>query len=508
MSTTPSDSPRRSRSSLLSRRQLLQGSMLAAASAGLTANPPMALAEAATTQPTSLGTAKPRNVIFVVSDGMSLGVLALAEAFSWQVRGRGTRWAQLQRQQQTVHGFFDMASLNSLVTDSSAASSSWGSGSRVFNGAINLLPDGTRLTPICKVVKDAGIATGLVTTATATHATPAGFATVQDRRNDELLIAPQYRNVVDVILGGGTNFFPEALREEYRQSGYAVVTSAAELASNPSSSRLLGLFSPGHLPYVIDRRAAVQPPDLATMALAALRMLERSPRGFLLQIEGARIDHAAHNNDIAAQLWEQLAVDDALGAALDFAQARTDTLVIATTDHGNSNPGLLTIGGKENQCFARIAAAQTSFERLLSQAKGVDGLVDPANLAHLIEQQLGIQAAPEHVTRLAMALREPKDLRATTVHPQGNAPVAILGQICTNHFGVGWTGITHTSDHAILSAIGPGAGHFAGLHRNTEAFTMLTDLLNCPMKNPSMTPEDARKFALGQPALAHEYVVA
>ena len=68
-----------------------------------------------------------------------------------------------------------MRSLNSLVTDSAAASTSWGSGSRVKNGTLNILPDGRRLRPLCTVFGEAGWARGLVTTTEITHATPAGF---------------------------------------------------------------------------------------------------------------------------------------------------------------------------------------------------------------------------------------------------------------------------------------------------------------------------------------------
>ena len=42
----------------------------------------------------------------------------------------------------------DMRSLNSLVTDSSAASSSWGSGCRIINGMVNQQGDGTPLTTL------------------------------------------------------------------------------------------------------------------------------------------------------------------------------------------------------------------------------------------------------------------------------------------------------------------------------------------------------------------------
>jgi alkaline phosphatase len=122
-----------------------------------------------------------RNIIYMVADGMSAGVIPLAERFSTIVRGHGTAWHDLLQRENVAKGFLDMASLNSMVTDSSAASSSWGSGSRVFNAAVNVLPDGTKLTPIGWLAADRGRKVGLVTTTTVTHATPAGFASVSPR---------------------------------------------------------------------------------------------------------------------------------------------------------------------------------------------------------------------------------------------------------------------------------------------------------------------------------------
>ena len=135
---------------------------------------------------------RPRNIIYMVSDGMSMGVPALADAFSRMARGVGTTWWALAERDDVTRGWFDMRSLDGLVTDSAAASSSWGSGSRVCNGSINVLPDGTRLTPLAAVARAARRRVGLVTTTTVTHATPAGFSACAVERNGEESIAEQY----------------------------------------------------------------------------------------------------------------------------------------------------------------------------------------------------------------------------------------------------------------------------------------------------------------------------
>ncbi|HSP42457.1 MAG TPA: alkaline phosphatase, partial [Luteolibacter sp.] len=142
-----------------------------------------------------------RGVVFLVSDGMSPGVLTLAEAFSQITRKRGTRWWRMLDERAAACGLMDTAAANSLVTDSAAASSAWGGGQRVNNGQINIDAEGREITPIAAILKKTTAARiGLVTTATVTHATPAGFAANVAKRSDEQLIAPQYLDRVEVIL--------------------------------------------------------------------------------------------------------------------------------------------------------------------------------------------------------------------------------------------------------------------------------------------------------------------
>ena len=292
----------------LTRREVLKLGMAAGAAAG---GPSAALARNGSPRQGRARKA-PQNIIFMVSDGMSAGVPSLAEPFSRNVRGIGTHFHALLADPQVVRGYLTTHSLNSLVTDSAAAATAWGSGSRVFNGAINVLPDGTRLTPIAHLINGSGRRTGLVTTTRITHATPAGFAAVQPNRDDEDQIAPQYAGVVDVLLGGGRKFFHATGRKdrrdvvaEYVARNYAHWSARSQMRQDDGSAKVLGLFSDGHLPYVVDQRnrpaLEAEVPTLAEMTHAALSILGQSPRGFFLLIEGGRIDHAAHLNDAAAE---------------------------------------------------------------------------------------------------------------------------------------------------------------------------------------------------------------
>jgi alkaline phosphatase len=302
------------------------------------------------------------------------------------------------------------------VTDSASASSAWGSGSRIFNGQINVLPDGTRLTPIAQIVKQAGKKVGLVTTTRITHATPAGFAAVQPRRDDEDDIAPQYLNVVDVLMGGGLRHFAPNRRKDgkdliktFQDAGYTYWNTRDQAISNARPEKVLGLFYDSHVPYTIDHIHSDElkrtVPTLAEMTRKALEILGDAPNGFLLQVEGGRVDHAAHANDAAGIMWDQLAFDDAIEVAYEFAAKRNDTLLIITSDHGNSNPGLNGMGGEyeaSNKAMAMLQHAKCSFEELPNKLRNA-GSAD--EVRDILKAQLGIEINGEEANALAGAIK-------------------------------------------------------------------------------------------------------
>ncbi|MCC7175399.1 MAG: alkaline phosphatase [Bryobacterales bacterium] len=453
---------------------------------------------------------QPKNIIWMVADGMSPGVLPMGEHFSLRARGKGTIWHALGQRPEAAHALMDMASLGSIVTDSSSASSSWSTGSRILNGWVNMLPDGTALTPIGVLAKGQKKRVGLVTTTTVTHATPAGFAAVSRERDDEAGIAVQYLKVCDVVLGGGTMFFLPAARRDkrdlvadYREAGFAVALTRDEL-QRAAPGRILGLFSRSHLPFSLDvrhddaLRATV--PTLAEMAQVALDRLSTSPDGFLLQIEGGRVDHAAHNNDAAALLWDLLAFDDAVGVVLRFCEEHPDTLVVITSDHGNSNPGVNGTGTEymeSTSSFERLLLARRSYAAVTPLLEGKGGRnaerVAPTadHVKETIRSSFGIDLSADETEWIQKMAAQG---RGVTISKQLDKMVGVLGQVLGNHTGVGWTGTSHTSDYTMLVALGPGSGRFHGFMKNIDAFPILCDLMEIRHRNPSMTEEKAGQY--------------
>jgi hypothetical protein len=128
------------------------------------------------------------------------------------------------------------------------------------------------------------------------------------------------------------------------------------------------------------------------MTRAALARLERKDR-FILQVEGARVDHAAHNSDAAAAIRDQLALDEAVDICLEFQQRNPDTLIVLTTDHGNSNAGLNGMGGAyrhSSQRFAALSEVKASYPEIIKRLEKVGVKVKVPPLGTDAEDKLDI----------------------------------------------------------------------------------------------------------------------
>jgi alkaline phosphatase len=460
----------------------------------------------------------------MVADGMSPGTFTAADYFSQQVRGRGLRWLDLYRRPETRLGWMNMRSLNSIVTDSSAASSSWGSGSRVANGAVNQLPDGTKLRTLFELFADRGWKRGLVTTTEITHATPAGFSACMSSRDTGAAIASQYlERRIDLLLGGGRKFFEPKqradkldLKGDFAAAGYQVLENAAQLSQATASWPWLGLFASSHLPFSLDRAQSpeltARVPALATMTRRALEWLGRHDH-FILQVEGGRVDHAAHNCDAAGAMRDMIAFDEALEEVLAFRQRHPDTLVVVTTDHGTGN---LTINGSGTDykdsasLFRHVADVKASSGEILRRMRGLPTEEETKTVAAAAaaatttaaseKAAADAKASVPEVRRIQEVILETtgykvSDRRAaafqafmakkgSTVYELMNSETTQLGQLLANHLAVGWAGGAHTGDYVPLTAVGPGAERFAGFVQNVEVFRHLTQLVGIDYRNP------------------------
>lgn len=471
----------------VSRRRFLGASLATAAGVGLL--PQGALGEgknpargSGTARTTRGGAArKARNVIFLIADGMSIGTLTIADMMHRRATGKPSNWCSMWMRPGVSRAMVQTHAADSLVTDSAAAGTAWSCGVSVNNGALNIGPDGREYVPLLVAARERGFRTGSVTSTSLTCATPASFMSVAADRGDDPRIARQIASGrFDVLMGGGAEHFSPGVLEG---PNLKLVRNARELRESgigDKDDRLLGIFSRGHTPYELDRPASV--PDLATMTWEALNRLharvrddagDRDDAGFVLQVEGGRVDHAAHANDACGLMHDMLAFDRALGVALDYAQRHGDTLVIATTDHANANPGITLYGPAGLRGLERIEKARHSFSWIFGQIRERTG--EPAlTLARIVREAIGVELDKDEAQWAAGAIFDREQRDGFEARRSGSS---VLASVLANHLAVSFVSRNHTNDMVEATAIGPGAEALAPVVHITELHHLVTGAL-------------------------------
>jgi alkaline phosphatase len=289
---------------------------------------------------------KPKNIILMIGDGMGL-----AQVQAGMTVNRG----QLNILQFRNIGFSKTQSASNYVTDSGAGATALSTGNKTYNGAIGVKADSTPCKTILEYAEQSGLASGLVSTSSITHATPASFIAHNiSRENYEEIALDFLKTDIDVFIGGGRNNFVarkdgKNLVNDLRAKGYQVVYSMDSI-KNISQGKLAGLTAENHNPSIQEGRGDMLPSSTKT----AINILNKNKNGFFLMVEGSEIDFGAHSNNSNYVATEVIDFDHAVGEALAFAKQNKNTLVIVTADHETG--GMCITGGdfKEGTVVARF----------------------------------------------------------------------------------------------------------------------------------------------------------
>lgn len=136
----------------------------------------------------------------------------------------------------------------------------------------------------------------------------------------------------------GRNLIDEWLALEPSQKRKFISNTGELLSVNlDETDHLLGLFAQNHMSFSSVRdNGPLGEPTLAQMTKTAITLLKNNnDNGFVLMVEGGRIDQAHHQNHARLALQEVLDMDAAIQVALDDT-SRSDTLIIVTADHSHA----------------------------------------------------------------------------------------------------------------------------------------------------------------------------
>jgi len=331
-----------------------------------------------------------RNIIIFVGDGMGVSTVTAGRIYAGQKRGLDGESYRLAMDKLPHLALSKTYAHDGQVSDSAATATAILSGVKTNLRTLGLTQsaqfgncsssEGAGTDSLFDLAERQGLSTGLVSTARITHATPAAAYAESASRNWEDdtasgLAAPckdiaiqlvdwEEGDGLELAMGGGRRHFrtedaddPEVedrggartdgrdLTAEWtaKSAEHRVIygQGAFENTNFDSETKVLGLFEPSHMQYEFDRvDDKLGEPSLAELTRAAITRLSRNDSGYMLLVEGGRIDHAHHGTNAARALEDTDAFDLAVAAALEMTSSE-DTLIIVTADHSHT----LTIAG-------------------------------------------------------------------------------------------------------------------------------------------------------------------
>lgn len=276
-------------------------------------------------QTTAASSHKVENIILLIGDGMGITQISAGMTVSKE---------PLAFRKFKHIGLQTTNSASDYITDSGASGTALATGRKTKNGMIGVDSNKNNLTSILEIAEKNGLATGLVSTSSIVHATPAAFIAHNPVRYDYEGIALDFlRTEIDVFIGGGYKSFAERedgknLIDSLREKNYQVMRDLEKI-KNTTSGKLAGFTAEKHNPKFSEGRGDMLPVATET----ALNILDNNKKGFFLMIEASQIDWGGHDNDADYILSELMDFNNAVEKALDFARKNENTLVIVTADH-------------------------------------------------------------------------------------------------------------------------------------------------------------------------------
>tara|TARA_B110000211_G_scaffold184858_1_gene209645 strand:- start:942 stop:2741 length:1800 start_codon:yes stop_codon:yes gene_type:complete len=360
---------------------------------------------------------KAKNVILFVGDGMGISTVTAARILAGQLEGGLGEDYQLSFETMPFSGFVKTYNVDAQTPDSAGTMTAMVSGVKTDVGVIGVDEDiergvcstaqGNELVTSLELAEIAGKATGLISTARITHATPAAtYAKSADRNWEDISdmpagsegcedIASQLVNFeanlearfagidvdgIDVVMGGGRrHFLPkdaaansadavsavEGDRTDGRNlvtewqttypSGTYVMDQTGFDAISDDATKVFGLFNESHMQYEADRANDVAgEPSLSQMTEKAINVLDNNDNGFFLSVEAGRIDHAHHAGNAFNALNDTVELAKAVKVAMENTNPE-ETLIVVTADHSH----VFTIAGypkRGNPILGKVVA--------------------------------------------------------------------------------------------------------------------------------------------------------
>ncbi|MCH5202814.1 MAG: alkaline phosphatase, partial [Oscillospiraceae bacterium] len=285
------------------------------------------------------------NIILMIGDGMGENIIKATEI----VKGDKLVMSGLKYKTYVTTYSQSVTEGDAEFTDSAASATAISTGVKTYNGCIGVDKNGKNLETICEYAQKCGMKTGLVDRHYVCHATPAGMAAHNEMRsNYKSILKDMIASHIDVMLGGGNQFYTSTVKELIAEHNYSYVDTEEDLMKlSAADGKVLGLFAYDNM------KNPEYAPSLTTSTIKALELLEND-NGFFLMVEGSNIDVCEAEQDMEGSISQVEAFDHTIDYVMSWAESHPGTLVIVTADHetgGVELPENATKDDINNDCF-------------------------------------------------------------------------------------------------------------------------------------------------------------
>lgn len=417
----------------------------------------------------------PKYIFYFIGDGMGHNALALTEAYIASEQGDNMGFGKLHFTQFPAVGFATTWCANRRMTDSAAAGTALASDKKTSVGTIGMNTERTEpVQSIAVAAKEKGMRSGVATSVSIDHATPAAFYAHQPTRNMYYEIGMDAAaEGLDLYAGSGF-LKPEPKRQPstydaLAKAGYKITRGDNEIAGQKAVLMQAEGSNAANLRLAIDRKPGdLTLPAITRRAIDFLMKDGGARKGFFLMVEGGQIDWAAHSNDAASLVHEVKDFDSAICVALAFYREHPDeTLIVVTADHETGGLAL----GRDNlgyDTYFGLLSAQKCSKGVLKSK--IEAAADWNAAKALLGEKMGFGAQIEVTPKEWTALEE---TYAKNAGKTADKAVDILAR----HTGTGWTTGSHTATYVPVFAIGASSEMFNGRMDNTQIAGNLRKLI-------------------------------
>lgn len=467
----------------------------------------------------------PKYIFLFIGDGMSYPQVQATNYYLNAMEDDGdeilTSENKLNMMKFPVAGSAQTYDSTSFCPDSASTATSISTGHKTYSGTINMdeKMETSYETIAEKLKKQLGYKIGILSSVNLNHATPAAFYAHQASRNNyyeigEEMIASDF----DYFAGGGLKKTTGAegdkkdLYELASEAGYKVVKTQAEaeaLTAEDGKTIVIDetLADDDAMSYDMDLEEGEW--GLADYVEKGIEVLDNE-NGFFMMCEGGKIDWACHANDAAATITDTIAMDEAVGKAVEFYNEHPDeTLILVTGDH---ETGGLTIGfaGTDYDTFLsnisnqKISYAKfdsdyvagykenkTDFDTVMADVTELFGLQAPVSEEEKTNQADSKDEHPESEDKGSLVLTEYEYDKLKAAYEEtmsrtgeeeefGQEEYVLYGSyepltvtithILNNKSGINFGSYAHTGLPVEVFAMGVGQEQFDGYYDNTDIF--------------------------------------